>query len=77
MPEKGWAILTVRVATALKVKGLARGRGMTVDEYINALIKGPVAAPHGAEWATCNICGARVKSLNLPDHKARVHPQKD
>jgi len=46
---------------------------MTVDEYVNALIKGPVAAPHGA---TCNICGAKVKSLNLPDHKARVHPQR-
>lgn len=74
MPEKGWAILTVRIATAMKVKELARRRGMTVDEYINALIKSPTGAPHGVDWTTCNICGAKVKSVNLPTHKARVHP---
>ena len=39
MPEKGWSILTVRAGTAKKVKELARGRGATVDQYINALMK--------------------------------------
>ena len=77
MPEKGWAILTVRAATAMKVKDLAHMRGITVDEYINSLIKGSMNMHHQAEWVTCNVCGARVKFVNLPDHKARVHPQQD
>jgi len=71
MPEKGWAILTVRAATAEKVKELAHGKGITVDEYINTLMK---PAAH-AEWAICKLCGAKVKFINLPDHKAKVHPK--
>jgi len=39
MPEKGWAIPTVRVATAMKVKEMACRMGTTVDAYINALIE--------------------------------------
>jgi hypothetical protein len=38
MPEKGWSILTVRTATAKKVKELARRGSVTVDEYINVLM---------------------------------------
>jgi hypothetical protein len=72
MPEKGWSILTVRTATAKKVKELARRGGVTVDEYINALM-GPTTH---AEWTTCKLCGAKVKSTNLPDHTAKVHPKR-
>jgi len=71
MPEKGWSILTVRAVTAKRVKELAHGRGITVDEYINALMN---PAAH-AEWAICKLCGAKVKSINLPDHIAKVHPK--
>jgi hypothetical protein len=72
MPEKGWSILTVRTATAKKVKELARRGSVTVDEYINVLM-GPTTR---AEWTTCKLCGAKVKSTNLPDHTAKeVHPK--
>lgn len=67
MPEKGWSILTVRTATAKRVKELARREGATVDEYINALM-GP--ATH-AVWTSCKLCGIKVKSTNLPDHLAK------
>ena len=68
MPEKGWSILTVRTATAKRVKELARGGGVTVDEYINALMN--------AEWTTCKLRGVKVKSTNLSDHTAKVHPKR-
>ena len=70
MPGKGWSILTVRTATAKRVKELAHERGIPVDEYINTLMK--LAAHSG--WTVCNVCGAKVKSVNLPDHIAKVHP---
>jgi len=70
MPEKGWSILTVRTVTAKRVKELAHGRGVSVDEYINSLMK------HSArpEWTICSLCEANVKSVNLLDHIANVHP---
>jgi len=71
MPEKGWSILTVRTATAKRVKELAHGRGISVDEYISTLMK---LAAH-PKWTVCNLCGAKVKSANLPDHIAKVHPR--
>ena len=71
MPEKGWSILTVRAPTAKKVKELAHGKSITVDEYMNALTN---PAAH-AEWAICKLCGAKVRFINLPDHKAKVHPK--
>jgi hypothetical protein len=71
MPEKGWSILTVRAGTAKKVKELAHGRGVTVDEYINALTK----TTSRAEWTICKLCGVKVKSANLPEHAAKVHPK--
>ena len=74
MPEKGWAILTVRVATAMKVKEMACKMGTTVDAYINALIESPMEESRRAEWTACDICGAKIKSVNLSAHKARVHP---
>ena len=70
MPEKGWSILTVRTATAKRVKELAHRRGISVDEYINNIMK---LAAH-PEWTVCNLCGAKVKSINLPDYKAKIHP---
>jgi len=72
MPEKGWSILTVRTATAKRVKELARRGGVTVDEYINALM----AHTTRAEWAVCKLCGVKVKSTNLQDHMAKVHPKR-
>ena len=50
---EGWAILTVREATARKVKELAHRKGLTVDEFINELM-----SPSGkASWSTCPMCG--------------------
>jgi hypothetical protein len=71
MPERGWAILTVREATARMVKEIAHNRGLTVDELIIGLI-----SPSGkAGWSSCSICGARVKSTNLREHVLNVHPK--
>jgi hypothetical protein len=71
MPEKGWSILTVRDVTARKVKERAHGRGLTVDELINELM-----SPSGkAGWLACSLCGAKVKSKNLQEHMAKVHPR--
>ena len=39
MPEKGWYSLTVRKETALRVRELARNRGLTVDGLINELMR--------------------------------------
>jgi hypothetical protein len=50
MPEKGWAIVSVRVDTARMVKELAHRRGMTVDEYINTLIKSHRNRSHRTEY---------------------------
>jgi len=75
MPEKGWAILTVKVATAAKVKELAHRRGLSVDEYINYLINGGKSRSRKADWAVCSICGVKIKAMNLPDHRAKVHPK--
>ena len=65
-------ILTVRTATAKRVKELAHRRGVTVDEYMNAIMH---TTTH-AERTTCKLCGAKVKSTNLPDHIAKVHPRR-
>jgi hypothetical protein len=35
MPEKGWSVLTVRDSTAATIKGMAKEKGMTVDEALN------------------------------------------
>jgi hypothetical protein len=39
MPEKGWYSLTVRKETALRVRELAKNKGLMVDELINMLMK--------------------------------------
>lgn len=71
MPEKGWSILTVREATAKRVKELAHNRGLTVDDLINELMN-----PSGmTSWSICQICGAKVKSKNLREHVSKVHPK--
>ena len=71
MPEKGWYSLTVRKETAVRVGELARNKGLTVDEFINELMR---PASKGV-WATCTVCGARVKAGNLERHRAKVHPK--
>ncbi|MEM2304824.1 MAG: hypothetical protein QXK51_05700 [Candidatus Methanomethylicia archaeon] len=71
MPERGWAILTVRGSTAKRVRELACKKGLTVDELINKLIN-----PAGRMgWLTCSLCGAKVKSKNLYEHMLKVHPK--
>ncbi|MBS7635510.1 hypothetical protein KEJ34_08545 [Candidatus Bathyarchaeota archaeon] len=52
MPEKGWAILTVREAIAERVKELAHNRGLTVDELLND----PMNPDGRSGWAACNLC---------------------
>jgi len=47
MPEKGWAILTVREDTARRVKELAHTKGLTVDEFVNQLMN-PAGRMDGA-----------------------------
>jgi hypothetical protein len=70
MLEKGWAILTVREETARRIKEQAHSKGFTVDEFINHLM-----TPAGkVGWSICNLCGAKVKSQNLHEHRAKVHP---
>ena len=71
MPEKGWYSLTVRKETAGRVRELARNKGLTVDEFINELMR---PASKGV-WSTCTVCGARVKADNMPKHMANVHPK--
>ena len=71
MPEKGWYSITVRKETAVRVRELARNKGLTVDEFINELMR---PAPKGV-WSTCALCGVRVKAGNLARHMAKVHPK--
>jgi len=73
MPEKGWSILTVKDGTARRVKETAHARGLTVDELINELI----SPSRKGGWSTCSLCGAKVKSKNLKEHMAKVHPRID
>ena len=71
MPEKGWYSLTVRKETAVRVRELAKNRGLTVDEFINELMR---PSSKGV-WSMCTVCGARVKAGNLARHMAKVHPK--
>jgi len=71
MPEKGWYSLTVREETAKRVREMAKGKGLTVDELINELMTPTLEGV----WLTCGMCGARVKEGNMPKHMARVHPK--
>jgi len=78
MPEKGWAVLTVRDATARSIKGMAKEEGVTVDELISQLLTSPSSprpSPMG-QWSTCATCGSKVKTKNLQEHMAKVHPDK-
>ena len=71
MPEKGWYSLTVRKETALRVRELAKNKGLTVDAFINMLLE-----PTSKEvWMTCSLCGAKVKAGNMVRHMAKVHPR--
>jgi len=78
MPEKGWSVLTVRESTAVKIRGMAKARGLTVDEAINQLLtspSGPRPSQTG-EWSVCERCGSKVKTKNLKEHTIKVHPDK-
>jgi hypothetical protein len=68
MPEKGWAVLTVRDFTAAKIKDMARLKGMTVDELLSEMIN-----PPSEGWTVCKVCGAKLKTANLQAHMAKAH----
>ena len=65
--KRAWYSLTVRKETALRVRELARDKGLTVDELMRPTSKGV--------WSTCTVCGVRVKAGNVERHMARVHPK--
>ena len=71
MPEKGWYSLTIRKETAIRVRELDKNKDLTVDEFINLLLK---PGSKGV-WSTCTLCGARVKARNMDKDVARVHPK--
>jgi len=55
----------------VRIREPARNRGLTVDEFINELMR---PASKGV-WSTCIVRGARVKDGNLAGHVAKVHPK--
>jgi hypothetical protein len=55
VPERGWAILTVRRVTAEKVKELARSKGLTVGELLSELM-----GSGGGGWVTCSLWGLEL-----------------
>ena len=76
MPEKGWSVLTVREQTATVIKGMAKAKGMTIDEILKQLLNSSVKPSPTGEWLTCEICGSKVKTKNIQEHMSRVHPDK-
>ena len=70
MPEKGWYSLTVRFSTAKMIRELARTRGLTVDGLLNEL-----TSIQSKEWLVCSLCGVKVKTTNLSNHIAKMHPR--
>ena len=71
MPERGWYSPAVREETARRVSEQATARGLTVDELVNELL---TPALKGF-WLACNLCGARIKAGNMPEHMIKVHPK--
>jgi len=53
MPEKGWYSLTVKLSTAKMIRGLAKGKKLSLDELLKYL----VSNAHNKKWLTCNFCG--------------------
>ncbi len=79
MPEKGWSALTVREHTALRIKEIAKSRGLTVDELLGQLLTNPSRKGGGgtvSAWSVCEYCGTKVKAQNLHEHHGKVHPDK-
>ena len=76
MPEKGWSNITVREATAKKIKQIAHDQHLTIDELLNKLIGNVHVSKSlpSSEWINCYLCGIRLKFKNLPDHLERAHP---
>jgi hypothetical protein len=70
MPEKGWCSLTVRFSTAKMIRELARTRGLTVDELLNEL-----TSIQNKDWLVCSLCGVKVKTTNMSNHMAKMHPR--
>ena len=72
MPEKGWSVLTVREATASKIKAIASARRLTVDEPVNQLLN----PSNGEGWSICGFSGIKAKAKNRHEHNNEVHPDK-
>ena len=71
MPEKCWYSLTVREETSKRVKEMAKGKSLTVDEPINELMTKPLRGV----WLTCSLYRSRVKDGNMTKHMARAHSE--
>ncbi len=76
MPEKGWSVLTVREPTAVKIRGIAKAKGMTVDELLDQLPNSSSRPSPMGQWSTCETCASKVKTKNLQEHMSKVHPDK-
>jgi len=71
MPEKGWYSLTVRLSTSRMIREIAKDKELTVGELLNELI----SMVQGKKWLTCSLCGVKVKSTNMSNHMAKMHPK--
>lgn len=60
----------MREQTAMRVKEIAKARGLTVDELIQELIS---PTPNEV-WSICEVCGTKVKTRNIHEHMSKVHP---
>jgi len=63
MPEKGGYSLTVRKETVVRVRELAKNNGLTVDEFINELMR----PSSKCVWSTCTVCGACARSWKFSE----------
>lgn len=69
--------MTVRERVGLRVKELARTHGLTVSDYLERLVttRPEARSSMGEGWATCSLCGVRLKERNVSEHMAKVHPR--
>jgi hypothetical protein len=70
MPEKGWYSLTVRLSTARMIRELSLAKGLTVDKLLNELL-----SIQNKDWLTCSLCGVKIKTTNMSNHMAKMHPR--
>ena len=52
------------------IRELALAKGLTVDELLNEL-----TSIQNKEWLVCSLCGVKVKTTNMSNHMAKMHPR--